>query len=279
MGRYKLGIKGNNGRVINLDSIIKIKDLEELDNFTTQFQTEEELKAYLQAKTLLNYNEIITTDNIRVMYKHDGEVKKLKVAYLDIKKYLDITYLRYELKSLCSDVKFLEKLANFYDNGSTKFNKQGLNVQDIRNYLSDVRSNGGKTFYSKSLETAINDLYKKAILKEENKETGEVKLNYRGLRDLAFFIYKYKNPEIKKEDLQQTMDLGEENKKVSKPEEYEQSDMFDILDDSGKWELSSEGDPDFPYNSEEERNYKRYLEELEEKTNYPIEEHDHYRRR
>ena len=122
-------------------------------------------------------------------------------------------------------------------------------------------------------------MWNKAIFKLIDKETGEVKINYRGLRDLGLFLYKYQN------NLEQVKD-NNQTKEQQAEEEWSQSSFLDILDnseeeiknDNKKWVLSSEGEPDFPPNSEEEANYIEYLEELEENSITPIEEHDHYRR-
>lgn len=266
---YKLGIfNKKEGRVIELDNE---KGLENLDIETLKYNSEDELKLYLYNKELISKEEI--KYSLSIMYKNKGKINKLPVLYKDMTKYLDIVQLRYELKSLSNDIVFLEKLARHYSIGSGKFNPQGLNVSDIRRYIGDVRTNGGHNFYSRMLEEAINDLYKKAIFKEINKENGEVKFNYRGLRDLGLFIYKYKNK------LENKIEKEEKNTK----EEWIQATMFDSIDlneeNDNKWHLSSEGESEFPPNSEEEKNYLRYLEELEEMgLAENIENHDHYRR-
>ena len=95
MARYKLGIKGKNGRIIDLEKLVKIDTLEDLDNFTTQFENEEELKKHLYSKTLLTIKDVNEKDNIKVMYRYDSKVKKIDVAFSDIKRYLNI-YQKYK---------------------------------------------------------------------------------------------------------------------------------------------------------------------------------------
>lgn len=277
MARYKIGIfNRKEGRIIDLESITKLEKLENLDNFTTAFNNESELKIYLFNQGLITNEEL--KENISIMYKYNGKIKKLNIFYQDMKKYLDMVHLRFELKGLSSNLEFLEKLANFYSNGSTSFNKQGLNVSDIRHYLSDVRRNGGETFYSTMLETAIEDLFKKAIIRTVNTQTGEVKEDYKGLRDLAYFIYKFKK----------SRETKIENKPIAPEIVGEQNSLFDegyvkmFLSEveepqNTKWQLSSEGDPDFPPNSEEEAAYIRYMEELQNKP-LDMESNPHYRR-
>ena len=280
MVNYKLGVVGRKeGRVIDLDSILKLKKLDDLDEFTSAFKNEEELKYYLFNQELISNEEM--NKSFKVLYKYNGKVKKLPIVYNDMKKYLNDTwYLKYSLQALSSDVEFLEKLANHYSLGDATYNPQGLNVSDIRTYLSEVRKNNGEVFYSKFLEVALDDLLMKAVFKLDTK-TGEAKENYRGQRDLAILVYKYYKKLEEKEA---------KNKESSQEKSWVQSSLLDLMpennnvtsidekENDGKWVLSSEGEPDFPPNSEEEANYLRYLEELEEKTNFPIEEHDHYRR-
>lgn len=272
MANYKLGVyTRNNGRIIDLSRITKIKELDKLDDLTSTFNSEEELKIYLFNQGLITSEEI--KQNISVMYNYGGKVKKLPIFYSDMKKYLDEINLKYELNGLKSDTKFLEKLARHYSLGSDSFNPQGLNVQDIRIYLSDVRNNGGEIFFSNMLETAINDLFHKAVYKIDKKTTGEVKVNYRGLRDLALFIYKYKDS-LKKEK-----EAKEEIKKDV--DEWVQTSIFETPQVTPEFnpEEADFNEPDFPPNSEEEREFSTYLEEINEKAfSEPIEEHDHYRR-
>ncbi|MBQ2946719.1 MAG: hypothetical protein IJE04_02595 [Bacilli bacterium] len=283
MVSYKIGIYNRKeARIIDLDKITKIKSLDKLDELTSAFNSEEELKIYLFNQELISLDEM--KKSLSVMYKNSGKVKKLPIIFNHMKKHLDITYLRAKLMSLSNDIEFLEKLARHYSIGSDKFNPQGVNVSDIRMYISDVRNNGGNQFYSRSLEIALDDMWKKAVFKLVDRSTGEVKENYRGSRDLGMFLYKYEKTLEKKEEKQE---IKEDAKKENRIEpQWEQTTLFDLInkqeivvEEPPKMVLSSEGEPDFPPNSEEERNYLRYLEDLEEMANNePIENHPHYRR-
>ena len=287
MVSYKIGIYNRKeARIIDLDKITKIKSLDKLDELTSTFNSEEELKTYLFNQELISLDEM--KKNLSIMYKNNGKVKKLPIVYQDMKKYLDIVYLKAKMMSASQDIELLEKLARHYSIGSDKFNPQGVNVSDIRMYISDFRSNGEKHFYSRALALALDDMWQKAVFKLVDKKTGEVKENYRGSRDLGMFLYKYEKTLEKKEEKQETK-VEVKTEKVTEPE-WVQSTFFDIWseessrktdekENNGKWVLSSEGEPDFPPNSEEERNYLRYLDELEElANNEPIENHPHYRR-
>ena len=285
MVNYKIGIfNRKESSIIDLEKLTGIKTLENLDALTSSFSGEEQFKLYLFRQGLISSEQL--KQNLCIMYKYNGKIKKLPITYENMKKYLDPAYIKYNLQSLSNDIFFLEKLARHYSIGSDKYNPQGVNVSVIRTYISDVRKNNGNTFYSKSLEIALNDMWNKAVFKSLNKETGEVKINYRGLRDLGLFQYKYD----KSLEIENVNNVNESvNNEITKPEKikWTQEDFFDKLDSvlseteevkSDKWVLSSEGDPDFPPNSEEEADYNEYLEYLEEQSLNLEEEHDHYRR-
>ncbi len=282
MVSYKIGIYNRKeARIIDLDKITKIKGLDKLDELTSTFNSEEELKTYLFNQELISLDEM--KKSLSVMYKMNGKVKKLPIIYQDMKKYLDIVCLKAKMMSASQDIELLEKLARHYSIGSDKFNPQGVNVSDIRMYISDFRSNGEKHFDSKALEIALDDMWKKAVFKLINRSTGEVTENYRGTRDLGMFLYKHEKTLEKKEEKQETK-VEAKPVKTTEPE-WEQTTLFDLINKQEevegpkKWVLSSEGEPDFPSNSEEERNFQRYLEELDEiADNEPIENHPHYRR-
>ena len=296
MVSYKIGIYNRKeARIIDLDKITKIKGLDKLDELTSAFRSEEELKTYLFNQELISLDEM--KKSLSIMYQYRGKVKKLPIIYQDMKKYLDIVYLKAKMMAAAQDIELLEKLSRHFSIGSDKFNPQGVNVYDIRMYISDFRSNGEKHFDSKSLQLALDDMWKKAVFKLTDKvgdivdkKTGEVKENYRGSRDLGMFLYKHEKTLEKKQEA--AVEIKPEVKVEPKKEtlvepEWEQTTLFDLTnkqkdqvkEEPKKWVLSSEGEPDFPPNSEEERNYLRYLDELEElANNEPIENHPHYRR-
>lgn len=113
-------------------------------------------------------------------------------------------------------------------------------------------------FVDKNVSLII-DLWQKK-LKEENTTKIKTK-DYRGMRDIASIAYKYKNNLETKEDWNQVAIFYEDECDAFDPESFD------------------EPEPEFTPNSEEEENYLKYLEELEEMClNEDIENHDHYRR-
>lgn len=187
MVNYKLGIINNGIRVIDLNTIVNLETLKYLDKFTSGFKSEGEFKAFLLRKGLITIKDL--KENIRVIYSYKNAVKKLDVIYDYSKNYLDTVYLYNRLNSLSNDIRFLEKLVEHYSKGSERYN-QSFNISDIRLYINDARRTGGYLFYSKILDNAIESLFKKATLRYD-KNTRELKQDYRGLRDLALFIYDY----------------------------------------------------------------------------------------
>lgn len=244
MVNYKLGIL-NNGNIAEFDLgnlISKKGSIEFIDNFTSRFNDELELKNFLDS------NHIISSKNIggkiRILYNYNGNKKDLPVVYKSQKSYIDFDYLRDKLRGLSSDIEFLKKLADRY-NIHSKNNYQAINVSDIYIYISDVRSNGGNTFYSTMLNTALDSLFLKATTRLNNK-LGEYEINYRGLRDLSIFVSNY---EFKKE-LERKKKIVEFYYKEQKT--YTIPNLnYDALDE-----------PLFPPNSEEERKYIEYIESL-----------------
>lgn len=259
MVSYKLGIfNKKEGRIIDLEKILKNKDLSLLDEFTSKFADEAELKLYLFNKGLIESTEI--NHSIQVAYRNNGKINKLPVLYSDLEKLRDIINLKYKLRVMSADVEFLHTLADHYDNGSTKFNRQKQNVSDIRLYLSDVRSNGGNTFESNLLTNALDNILSTATFKSVS-SNGEVIVNYRGLRNLIFLIDKYEKKKMKN--------------KEDKAENWVQETLYDMeidaipvkfdnVEEEAEFEsnLSSSGDPDFPFNSEEEKMYQTYIDSL-----------------
>ena len=261
MSNYKLIIGNKNEfREIALEDKQYLKKLENLDVLTSECNNEKELKIYLFNKGLITEKELKGNYYMHILYKYI-EYKTLPIIYKDLRKYLDLDYLKGKLMMLSNNLQFLYKLAEHY----SKKNHQCQNVSDIRLYLYDVINNTDCDFEEhKLLETAINCLYKNAVFKVDTR-TGIHQINYRGLRDLALFVYSFQK-EKKFENMENCQTF--------------QMKLLDFLEENNFQQniqhLSSEGDPDFPPNSEEEAKYLKYLEELENTEIY-IEDYQHYR--
>ena len=243
MPKYRLGIlKNKNAIYFDIDELRDLntnETLVETDKFTMQFVNESQLLNYLKSNNLYPEEKKY---KLQVLYRNNNEDKKIPVLYNDCKKYMDVYYLKNLIQSYSKDLVFLEKLANHYSLGKSSYNLQLTNVQGIRKYIYEViNSSTQEAFYSKELTNTLNNTVINAIYRI-NEKTGEVKLNYRGLRDLALFIKRYTDALLKKE-YEDAM-----NQKTIKGFEY--NDNYD--------------EPDFAPNSEEEEMFLNYLESLEE---------------
>lgn len=169
--------------------------LEELDLFTTSYQSEVELLDDFKM------NNLITNDNIAIYYKKKEDYKKVRynLVYAYNKKYLDPLYLRAVMFSLINDTNYLTRLASYYRNSYTSSSE----IFQINEYI----------IHPNNYEINIYNTLEKFILKElysTKKETGEVKLKYKSLHDLAMFTYNYlakeqliknEKPKIKRKNL------------------------------------------------------------------------------
>lgn len=290
MPNYRIAIyEGKEARIIDLDRIIEITRLKKLDEFTSGFVNEEELKAYLFNKGLISLNEL--RNNLCIVYRYKNQIKRIPIIYKDMKKYLNTKYLDHKIQAFSQNLETLEKLVKMYSFGDNKSNPQKYNILHITAYINTVKANDGKHFYSEDLIRALKNLCEMASTRLI-KETGELKENYRGCRDLGMFLYKSADLLAKKEQKQKI-----NNKKETVIQyEWEQNSLFDFdvendqnniennQDDieayrSEDWPLVENEEPYFPPNSEEEMEYIKYLDELEEKANNePIENHPHYKR-
>ena len=251
MIRYKLGILKNKKvkyfEIAELNNVKAEDSLKKIDKFTTQFTNIDHLTSYLKSSNIYTEEKKY---KIQVLYKNKGEDKKIPVLYSGIIKYMDEAYLRNLIHSYSKDIVFLEKLANHYSLGKSSYNTQLTNVTGIRNYINDViHSKTKEPFYSKILEETLDDIIIKAVFKI-NKNTGEVGINYRGLRDLALFVKNYTDMLLQKE--------------------YEETMREDVI--KGFEYNENYDEPDFAPNSEEEEMYLSYLESLEdEESDYTYE--------
>lgn len=299
MVNYNLGLCTKN--TIEKVELLRIlgektsKNLESIDELTTFFINEDELKTYLYSKGLINTASL--NKELKIFYKNSGKNKRLPVMYCEHKKIMEnlemISKKIYEKESrynmytsdekkynnlkfefdifskLIGNVNFLTDISRHYSIGNAKYNFQLINVRDINMFLSDVRSNGGHVFYPNYMYVAMYELFKTAMYNiEKNPSKNKVKFNYRGFRDLVNFIYKYKLEKnlINKENYNDMTEKITFEQKVAMLEN-DNNHYYDILNNE---EIIYENG--FPPNSEELRNYKKYLESLPEEY-YNYDEH------
>ncbi len=257
---YKLGIKDR--KTFDLSSIITIdakNSLTMIDKFTSNFDSEQDLKKYLLDKKIINNEDYYS--KINIIYQNNKVNKTLPVVYSKGSKMINILSVINRLNHLIFDEankEFIKELLDYYDY-NIENNPQAGNMFNLKLILSDLEYFGkdALVFDRKIIEITIQRIVDVAAHKYD-KKTKSQKFNYRGLRDLAMIIYKF-------EELEQLRKIKhnlEEDNSVIKEKNID------------KFILSSEGDPDFPFNSEEEKQYLRlqeqeyeeWLEKIEEET-------------
>jgi len=259
MVNYKLGFYKNGSiKSIDLSKIVVSKStkLENIDEFTSRFINEKELKLYLLDMGIINESYI--EEDLKILYTYNEKIEQLPIVYKLQNKYLDVAFLRMKLKNLSKDIKFLEKLIELYSDG-IKYNNQSMNISDIKLYIREVRKNGGYAFYSKLLDFALDDLFIKAITRK-NKQ--QYIINYRSLRKLGLFMYRY-------EEKQKMQAYKESLEAIKKTQDFSQLNIFDSIkyneQNNKEFDVNDDDyEPYFPPNSEEERMYNDYMEHLGE---------------
>ena len=199
-----------NKKQINLNNVDNFKrisnlkgnsyTLEEIDNFTSMYKDQDLLKQELYKSSLISSKDL--ESKLYIARKNKGELEKVKYdpVFLLDKKYLDIPYLTNLILSLNEDNDFLNKLITYYRNSYV--NNEIISI--IRYYLI------AKDMHM--IDYDINELLRTFIQKEiynYDYETGEVKVKYKSLHDLAMFT---KNHITKQEEKRQE----QINKKVLK---------------------------------------------------------------
>lgn len=199
-----------NKKQINLNNVDNFKrisnlkgnsyTLEEIDNFTSMYKAQDLLKQELYKSSLISSKDL--ESKLYIARKIKGELEKVKYdpVFLLDKKYLNIPYLTNLILSLNEDNDFLNNLITYYRNSYV--NNEIISI--IRYYLI------AKDMHM--IDYDINELLRTFIQKEiynYDYETGEVKVKYKSLHDLAMFT---RNHIKKQEEKRQE----QRNKKVLK---------------------------------------------------------------
>lgn len=164
------------------DRLTKLKgtgaSLEEIDVFTSKYQDEASLKKYLYENGVIYLDEI--TKEISIRSKYNGELKKVPygLVYNGQKKYLNEFYLRSILLSRQNDYYFLERLAGRYRNSY------------VNNATVIALSDRAMRHYNYENDKILDAFLEREIYKY-NSDTKATTLNYKGLHDLAMFVYSY----------------------------------------------------------------------------------------
>lgn len=196
---YYLTIKENsNYKLLDismLDNFTRITNfkgsaysLEEIDNFTSSFESEISMRRKLYDNGVITLEEI--TKDITVRRKEKDKMEKVTygLVFKDMKKYLDDYYLRITILNLREDHSFLNKLLTHYRNSYC--NQEAL--MQIRALL--LGYDGGEI----NMYEALTNFFSKEVY-VCNYSTGVVKIKYKSLHDLGMFVYNYISKKDKSE--------------------------------------------------------------------------------
>lgn len=177
--------------------------LEEIDNFTSRFYDEVDLKNVLYNAGIIELDDIVKDISIR--YKKDNDLKKVRydLVYYGMHKFLDCFYLRNMIFSFSEDKEFLKKLVSSY--GGNPFN--AYIISNIKSYL-EFNYISGDYIYNLLNSFIENEIY-------SYDKTGNETLKYKSLHDLAMFVYNYiHNKELSNSGITKKMDNDNKKKKL-----------------------------------------------------------------
>lgn len=199
---YYITIKENKGyKLLDITSmqafrrLSKFKSssysLEEIDLFTSKYPNELVLKRDLYSFGIITLEDITKDISIRMKNKDNLEKVRYGLVYNSTSKYLNEYYLRIKLLELQNDKVFLNKLLDYYRNS---YKQESL--RQINAILQGYNGN------SINIYNALDMFYKDTVY-DINYKTGETKIKYKSLHDLAMFIYNYnQTKELTKEEIE-----------------------------------------------------------------------------
>lgn len=195
---YYLTIKEkNNYRTLDINSLeeftrlSKFKgasySLDEIDKFTSNFDSELTLKRKLYEKGIISTDDI--TKEISIRMKNKNKLKKVMygLVYKSMSKFVDDYYLRSIFLSLQNDEVFLKKLLDHYRN-----NYRQEHLSKIRFLLNNY------SYDEISMFEALSSFFIEEIY-TEIQTTGELQVKYKSLHDLGMFVYNYLSTKNKSE--------------------------------------------------------------------------------
>lgn len=262
--------KENDYRIIDFSKVLKIKkqslDLMSIDGFTMIFKNEKYLIDYLISNGLMNeterYSKLMIQyggENIRIirpLYSSDKETYlKIRDFSIEIKKYFkdrkyeakslnnygdimgDYPYVESDFKkfrSMAKNIKFLQALQIHISPNPA----QQENIKALNNYMTESSRNPR----SKEISIVLFEIFRRIFYKYDSNGKKLV-FRYKEFRDFVVFYNSFK----------ENYNIKNNNSTVSKE--------IDGIDDYRE--------PIFPPNSEELREYQKYLDNL------PDEAHPH----
>lgn len=186
--------------------------LEEIDNFTTMFNSESEMKEYLLAKNIIKENEL--DKDIIILKKYQNQYHKINhnIIYEQYKEYLNEKNITYKIRSRENDKDFLKELINYYYN----INKtENVYNNAVKNTLADISAKiEGNIELNYNLTYYIEEFIKTTLYFQNDK------LGYKALRNLAIFTCNYETKEALQKEKERLLSMKEEKNNFSLKDKY-----------------------------------------------------------
>lgn len=153
------------------DKLASNNNLQALCTFTTTFENEAQLKAFLEAKGLLDLKDI--GNNLIITYYREYN-RYIKVPYAKNSKFLNFKNLEEIIYRMAKKPGFLQVIISHYSNYQNLFSE----MYSFRGYLSNPYAD--YKFYD-----VVRRFVNKVCFRDRN---GKKKINYKGLYDLGMLI-------------------------------------------------------------------------------------------
>lgn len=191
MTKYTIGKYDINGKLVQRFEFPKewgkIKGLKDIDEITTQYSDETDLKCELRDLHLLDNIDCF----IEIISEDAGKKGKLPFVYQDKSEYLMLKNINDHLTELRYDKEFLTKLINYYDRENIKKVKnQNININAIAYYTNIIDR------LDEEQQRDFEQKYKDFIYRLEYSNGKEY---YKQYRELGLFICRFlKQRELEK---------------------------------------------------------------------------------
>lgn len=197
-------------------------DLENICLFTSSYEDYDDLLDDLISKGIINYH--LRGKKLAIIYKKNNIYQRIDfdVPFKNEKKYFDIIYLKWYLKSQKNNLDLLTKLSKYlrtklpYKSNNFLIHPLYEPICALEEYINQYKNGYEPNFdmFLLTMDAIVDRLccaYDKEKKTYKTNEEGEVIISFRQLRDLAMFIIT--NERIIKEEKNDT----NKNKKEFKP--------------------------------------------------------------
>lgn len=225
------------GHDIEVDKVGKFSNLKSIDEFTSRFNSEQELKKYLLSNFGTTYGYSWEMGKkLRIKCISEKSEYFLPIVYSYTKKYLSEDFVKSKFFYYTRDTSFLYGLASLY---STKFPRRCWKDKSPYTHklyfcLEEIKAMGG-FFASQELNGLLREVLEQIYLRAVSSGPNGGN-DYNGTRILGFFIYDFESRRESKERTQRIENLKSFKDEVNKSkapneneDEYYQLTFGDII--------------------------------------------------